>query len=652
MRKLVLDIEVLQEGTKFPSIREADRPVILVTLYDSYTDTYTTLVQKEGLEKRIEQRDDNWRVVYLPSEKELFNLFLELFKYFDPDVVGGWNVFFDLAFLIQRSRRTNYINPDELSPLGRVNVDWNNKEVETAGRHVFDYLRGYRALKHQPSYTLKYIAEVEDVGKKTEKAKDIPELYTSDLDRLVAYNKNDTEIVVKLDEKIGIFTQFDDTRRFAGVNDINTSMLNSMTLDVFSLRVAKLDGIVLPNKAYGEKYNYEGAIVFDPVPGLHKWVATLDMKRYYPSIILTLNLSPETVNNPDKEGFAPKVVKLLIEFRKRIEKQLEKVQPGTEEYDILQRKKMVAKQLVNGFYGYFAYERSRFFNVNVAAKITETARMGLLLVKRVVEEMGFKVVYGDTDSVFVKYPESFTLEQVIEEAKKVQEAINKQLGKFAKDELGAKENYLEIEFEKVFSPLLLFDVKKRYAGRVVYEKGKSTDYIKVVGFDTIRTDTPPALREVQKNLFGLILRGATRDAVKNYIRGIIHKIEKCEYSIEELGIPQGINKPVAAYGVSSGGRQLHLPQHIRAVVWSNKHLGTRFDRGDKVKILFVRKVKGYPRTDVIAFTDDIANKLPEVVIDTKKYVDWLRSKTEKILQTVGITWYEIEGGKTLWEILQ
>ncbi len=649
MRKLVLDIEVLQEGTKFPDPKDAERPVILVSLYDSFWNTYITLVQRSDLEKKLEKKEDNWTVMYLPSEEELLKVFLDLFNYFDPDLVGGWNVFFDLAYIIQRARKTGYINPDNLSELSRVEIDWNNREVTIAGRHVFDYLKAYRRLKHQPSYTLKYIAEVEGVGRKTEEAVDIPILYEKDLDRLIVYNKTDVEIVVKLDEAVGLFRQYNDIRTFAGVNDINATFYNSMVLDTFSLRMAREFGVVLPNKAHGQKADYEGAVVFDPEPGLYKWVATLDMKRYYPSIILTLNLSPETMNNPEKEGLAPKIVKMLIEFRKRIEKELEKAQPGTQEYDLLQRKKMVVKQLVNGFYGYFAYERSRFFDVKAAAKITETARAGLMFVRSVVESEGYKVVYGDTDSVFVKFPDTFTLEKVIEEAQRLESVINSKLDDFAKNVLGAKTNYLEIEFEKVFNPIWFLGVKKRYAGRIVFEKGKSTDYIKVVGMDTIRSDTPPALSEVQMNLLEMVLRGVPRDEIKTYVKSIVDKLRNGEFRIQDLGVPQGINKPVAAYGI---GERAQIPQHIRAVIWTNKHLGTKYDRGDKVKILFVKKVEGYPQTDVIAFTDDIVPKLPNVVVDSERYVSWLRSKTEKILEAVGIKWHEVQGGLSVWDLLK
>lgn len=650
MRRLVLDIEVLQEGTKFPDPKEAERPVIAITLYDSYWNKYVTLVQREDLKEDVEVKEDDWRVVYTNSEERLFSLFLELFKAFDPDLIGGWNVFFDLAYIIRRAQVMNYFDPRVLSPLGRVEVDWNERQVKIAGRHVFDFLSGYRRIKRQPSYALKYVAEVEGVARKTEEAKDIPELYASDLERLIIYNKTDVQIVNELEDVVGILRQADDVRRFAGVSDINDTAYNSITLDTFSLRVAKHFNIVLPNKAHGEKVDYEGAIVFNPVAGLHKWVVTLDMKRYYPSIILTCNLSPETLNNPDKEGLAPKIVKLLLNLRKKIEEDLEKAQPGTPEYDLLQRKKLVAKQIVNGFYGYYAYKRSRFYSPEIAARITATARQGLLVVKRTVESKGFSVVYGDTDSVFVKLPDDLDLDEVVAVAEGLQSDINKELEKFAREELHARENYLEIEFEKVFNPLLLFaDKKKRYAGRIVFEKGKKADYTKIVGFDTIRTDTPQAFRKVQADLFDMILRGAPRENIKTYLQDIIKKVKNGEFSPSELGIPQGINKPLLAYAVGKGKA---TPQHIRAAIWSNKHLGTRFDKGDKVKILFVRKVEGYPNTDVLAFTDDMVHKLPPVVIDTQRYIQWLRSKSEEILKVVGISWHEVEGGKTLWELMK
>ena len=652
-RIMFVDIEVLQEEGKFPYPKEAERPVICLTVYDNYMKKFITLIQKDNLEPHVEDKDKNWNVVYLNNERDLFLMFLKIYKTIDPDIVTAWNISFDIPYLIQRASKKGYFDPKELSPIGRVEIDWENNDVIIGGVQVLDMLTAYRKIKHQPSYSLKYIAKAEGLAEKTEEAEDIPWLYENNLDRLVFYNKRDDEIIVQLEEKFGIIQQFIDMVNYAGVNDINAPLMFSVLLDTLALRIAKKEGVVLPNKKSKRHKSYKGAIVFEPIGSIHKNVIILDMNRYYPSIILTLNISPETFGkNTDKLGIVPKMVIYLYKQRKKYEQLMEQYDPGSPEYQNYARKRQVVKDLLNSVYGYLGYRKSRFFNIEMAETVTATARKGLLFIKDIVENnMGYKIIYGDTDSIFIKVPGEYNIQELVNIGKEIEDTINKELEKFAYEELKAKQNYLSVGFEKIYSPVLFIPgVKKRYSARVIYEKGKETDYVLVKGFDTIRTDSPEVLREVQGKIIEMILYGKSREEILEFVREIYNNLKKGKYSPNELGIPKGIQKPLEAYGGYKNGRVIPIPFHIRAAIWSNKYLGTNFGEGNKVKVLYVKKVHGYPSTDVIAFTDD--TKLPELEIDTEKYINWLKSKVEDFLRILDISWYEIEGGKNLWDLLK
>jgi len=606
VRICFIDIEVLQEGTRFPNPEKAEQPVISITLYDNYEDRYITLFNHRKYTKSS-KHIKNHVILYHSSELDMLNTFVRVFKILDPDLVVGWNVDFDITYLRNRMKR----------------FDFNDVFADA---QIFDLMSAYSKIFKPRSKSLSYVAEKEGFGGKTVLASDIPQLHQTDPEQIILYNKRDVELLKLIEEKHKIVEFYIALKEYVGAPDINDCFFFSVLLDIVLLRMAKERNIVLPNKREATGEWYQGAIVFDPVAGLHKNVLVFDMSRYYPSIILTFEISPDNCD------LVLDMVKFLNEQRNKLDEELKKLEPGTPEYRETYNKRQVVKDLLNAVYGFIGYERSRIYNKTDAELVTQKAREGLLWAKKQFENIGFQVVYGDTDSIFVKLPDEYGLEECVKTGEVLAKEVTKSF-----DELIGKEHYFKLEFDKIFNPIILLpETKKRYAGRVVWEKGKEANYIDVRGLEIRRTDSAEITKDIQLKVIEMILDGK-RDEIINYLRDIVKKIKNGEVSPYDLALNVGIQKSLASYGVSGG-----IPYHIRAAMYSNRYFGTRFDKGDKIKVLYVKGVKGYPKTDVIAFTDDM--RLPEIIIDYDKMIEVaVRSKVEKLLSVVNISWSEVEG---------
>jgi DNA polymerase elongation subunit (family B) len=180
-----------------------------------------------------------------------------------------------------------------------------------------------------------------------------------------------------------------------------------------------------------------------------------------------------------------------------------------------------------------------------------------------------------------------------------------------------RECAIGLKFEKYFGKVMFFGVKKRYAGILVWEKGKEKRELVTVGLEAVRTDQSRFSREFQQKLIEMVLSGASAAEVKKFIEGARQEMRR--RPLIDIALVKGLSKSLDEYKANA--------PHVRAVLYSNKYLGTRFGRGSRVYILWVKGVEGLPPTDVIAFDED--TKLPRVVVDWEKMEDvnvWQKAK--------------------------
>ena len=370
-------------------IENVDEDLICWTVWDSYIDQYVTCV----LADFDDIKEEGNRVkIYMSDEYELTRTLCDVLTELNPDVIGGWNIAYDVDFLKQKFRRCGF----------RFNF---------ANCDYFDLYSAYMRLYKALSTRLKDVAVEEGLAESPLEWEDAYEAWKNgDYDKMIEYNWHDVYYCVEIDRKRKIFDFFWSIKQLVGEYRLYTGnnyevIKTGSIVDVLMLRFAKKMNKVLLTSGLADPVPYEGAAVLDPVPGRHKNLAVYDFGRTYPTIIIALNISPETkikVNgkidfDKSKKALLPMVCEYLLEERERIEKEMKKYDPYTEEWLNLKMKRDAVKYATNAVYGYTGWTHARIYDVDIASTITGVARdLMLYLVKYCKEELGLEVVYGDS----------------------------------------------------------------------------------------------------------------------------------------------------------------------------------------------------------------------------------------------------------------
>ncbi|MEM3426095.1 MAG: DNA-directed DNA polymerase [Thermoproteota archaeon] len=604
-RIVIMDIEVQSEG--LPSVDNPVYPVSVITIWDSYSERYLTLHHNHVGKEKL---DDDWFAIGLKDEREMLYTFSNVLTKLNPDILTGWYIVgddyqhkgFDIPYMLGRMKLLGVSAPS------------------FEGTNLIDAMPCFSKFVKGSSQRLKDVAEV--AGYEFKYVREFEEV--SDFETLLKYNWQDVDIIRYLEEKYKAIEFHWQLKLFVGVNRLDDTLSNMRLVDVLYLREAKSHGIVLPSKTSVEESADEfvkGAIVFQPIKGLHSNVAVFDFSRYYPTIILNLNLSPEG------RGLFPRIIGKLLELRQGIENEMKDYIPGSEKYIIFKTKSEALKYITNSIYGVLLNKHFRIYNKQMGEKITETGRRGLIELKTLIEASGYKVVYGDTDSVMVKLISS-SLEECLKEAESLREHIEDGINNWFKESLGGSGRF-KLKFERLFSRVLFTEAKKKYAGRVVWEGGQFCDYILYKGFETVRRDQSLMTKKLQTDLLKLILCGADRKEIEEFMRKFVEDFKNAD--ILSIGISKTITKKMDEYKT--------IPPHVRGAIYSNIHFGTDFKGGDSVLMVWVKRIDGYPATDVAVFTRDTVKRLPRIEIDWQRMIDvTVRSKVEDILESIGLSW--------------
>ena len=333
-RKIFFDIEVeVTEG--FPDPMKAPNKITSISLYDEITKTYFAYVLDE--KKQIQNyTKDNQIVEFYITEYEMLTSFYRKYSEIQPTILSGWNSdSFDIPYLYNRSVRV--LGKDVasmLSPIGQIFYSEYKKKYTIAGVNQMDYLHLYRKFSpiQQSSYRLDYIGEVEVGMKKIEYDGTLNDLYEKDLQKFVNYNIRDVQILVELDEKLDFI---DIARGIAHIGHVpyEDVFMSSRYLEGAILVYLKKIGVVAPNKPPRPKKKLEdkfaGAYVQSPQRGRHEWVFDLDITSMYPSVIRSLNISPETkigkVENWNANEYIKKSHKQTYQVKNRNGKEVGKL---------------------------------------------------------------------------------------------------------------------------------------------------------------------------------------------------------------------------------------------------------------------------------------------------------------------------------------
>jgi DNA polymerase elongation subunit (family B) len=324
----ILDIEVDDEHG-LPDVLTADKQITSIALEDKTTGEEFVFILDEDRELDDYEAADGLTVFNALTEEELLGDFLDIWEQIAPTIATGWNVdYFDIPYLYRRL--IQILGEDEafrLSPIQLVKFSDRRGKYQIAGVSVLDYLDLYKKFTYteQPNYRLDTIGKAELGQGKYQFSGTLANLRKTDKAGFLTYNLDDARIVSKLDIKmklielvVGICT--------LGHVPYEEYGYSSRWLEGALVTDLHRKGIIAPNKSAtaqeemaaregsGEK-GFTGAFVKAPKIGRHEWVYSLDLQSLYPSIIMSLNISPETkigkVLNWSIEGH---VRKLIVEY--------------------------------------------------------------------------------------------------------------------------------------------------------------------------------------------------------------------------------------------------------------------------------------------------------------------------------------------------
>lgn len=555
LRVMAFDIEVY---TEYGSPRPNRDPVIIIGVGTS-----------DRQVKQITASDFDDRTV--------INEFVNFVIRYDPDIIIGYNSNnFDWQYLLERSKYIN-ISLDVGRRKGSLPTTSTYGHVSIPGRLNVDLLYFAEEIPEIKLKSLDIVADYLGVMKRDERVlidySDFPEYWKDPEKRslLLKYNLDDVRSTLGLGEKFLPFAMQLSYLTRLPLDQVGAASVGHR-LEWFLMYEAYKRGELIPNREEREIEPYKGAVVLQPVPGVHENIAVLDFTSMYPSIMVKYNVGPDTIvvtqmcddreHNiapevehcfvKDPPGFFRSVLTKLIELRKSVKEELRRYSPDTYEYRLLDERQRALKILANATYGYMGWIGARWYCKECAEAVTAWGRS---LIKKAIElahALQLRVIYGDTDSLFVSYhPDKIP---------KFIELVERELG-------------FEIKIDKVYRRVFFSEAKKRYAG--LLEDGR----IDIVGFEAVRGDWADIAKDVQEKVTEILLKEGSVSRAVEYVRKVVNDLMAGKVPIEKLIIWKTLTKPVSEYDVES--------PHVKAAKKLIR-LGYRVEVGDKIGYVVVK----------------------------------------------------------------
>jgi DNA polymerase, archaea type len=679
IKRIAIDIEVDSEEGRMPTARDHDRLITAVGLSssDGFKKVYV-LKRNENIDSAILDPS----IVLCNSEKEMLLLVFDVLRKY-PVVLTYNGDDFDMPYLYARSQDPA-IDPTDGKPIDKDQVpilvkreSFMKRGIQAdpvtlrTGIHI-DLFRTFQnksvqnyAFSHKYSeFTLRAICEALLEDTKIEFEGSISDL---SIEKLAEYCLKDADLTYRLSSfndnllmKLIIIISrisrmsIEDITRF-GVNQWIRSLMffeHRQQNIVIPRRDELLQKGSSSTTAIIKEKKYRGGLVVEPELGIHFNVVVVDFASLYPSIIKVHNLSYETVNCPHleckddplnqiegtthwicrkKRGMTSILIGTLRDLRVNYYKNLSKdASLGKDDKQLYGVVSQAIKVILNATYGVMGAEIFPLYCLPVAEA---TAAIGRTTTTRTInkcDENHIKVIYGDTDSLFLKNPSSDGLSTI---------------SNWAKSELG-----VDLEIDKRYRYVVFSDLKKNYLG--VLEDGT----VDVKGLTGKKSHTPPFIRNafyeilnVLKDIFTEKDFTNAKARIKKIVHSIAEDLEKKNIPLSDLSFNVMINKSPEKYGIKFQGNKIHhaisldgkdknmenikgIPQHIKAAK-QLVELGRQLKAGDIISYVKTRTVEGVKPVE-------LANKMD---IDTEKYLDTMESTFDQILSSLNLNFKSIIG---------
>ena len=378
------------------------------------------------------------------------------------------------------------------------------------------------------------------------------------------------------------------------------------------------------NDAVIKDKKYRGGLVVEPKEGIHFDVTVMDFASLYPSIIKVKNLSYETVRCSHteckknmipqtnhwvctkKNGLTSVLIGSLRDLRVNYYKTMSKNQNLTnEERQLYTVVAAALKVILNASYGVMGAQIFPLYFLPAAEATTATGRHIILDTIEKCRELNVDVLYGDTDSIFVKNPTEQQMQTIINQAK--------------------NNHGVELEVEKEYRYVVLSDRKKNYLG--VTKNGK----VDVKGLTGKKSHTPAFIKSLFYDILDILAEVKTNDEFKNAKSKISSKIAECSRKIQAKEIPLSELAFNVMLSKSLNEYTKTIPQHIRAA----KQLESvrEIKKGDRISYVKIINKPGVRPVEMAKQSE----------IDSSKYMEFMQSTLDQITSSMNMDFDTIIG---------
>lgn len=507
------------------------------------------------------------------DDKTAIRNFIKYVAEYDPDIILGYGSGkSDWPYLIDRCKSLRI--PLRVDRSGGEPHTSLYGHISITGRASLDLYDMAEDMLEVKVKTLDNISRF--LGLKTVEARieefQFPDFWREPERRKLLLNQGacDADLILKLGENLLEYAE-----QLAAITGMPLDQVEAAAVgfrvDSYLIHEAYRLGELIPRHIEQVYMRYRGSIVFEPKKGIHENVAVLDFSSMYPNLMILHNISPDTlvIGTSSKEevfvvpevehrfrksppGLYTIVLTNLIDSRCKIKLRLKNLPPGTTEQKTLREREKAIKVVTNAVYGYAGWTGARWYVREVAESAAALGRMTIQKVVSLAEEEGLELIYGDTDSLFVRDDES----KITTLLERVQ-----------------KELKLEVRAEKVYLRILFTEAKKKYAG--LLQDGS----LDIVGMEVVRGDWSEIARIVQEEVLSTLLRDGSPAKAVNVARKAISELRSEKIPISQLIIWKTLTKSVNAY-------EVHAP-HVEAAKILKKK-GFDLTLGDKIGYVIVK----------------------------------------------------------------
>ncbi len=381
--------------------------------------------------------------------------------------------------------------------------------------------------------------------------------------------------------------------------------------------------------------------------GLHTDpVAVLDFRSLYPSIMVEHNLcystlvqDPRQVQDMDKaslfttpmdaqfvstgtrQGVVPRLLADLLQARRHAQGELKDPRVSAGEKRVLDARQKAFKLAANAVYGFTGANVNPLFSRELGDSVLA---LGREYMSRIIQLVGrdfpqLQVVYGDTDSVFVKYPGWSAADAMAHSRQVLTPALNSELP-----------GGVQVKHEKVLAPLLMQHIR-RYAGYEVTDgEGGHGRRLEIKGMEAVARNTMPFLVDLMKRTLTQVLDSAAAtghvdvERVKAYVREQVTALMTNKPDLYRLTWTKGLWR--------LGEYDAKLP-HVH-LIEKLEELDPRrqFRVGERVAYVFVQREAGAP---LYKKAESPALALAQnMTLDLAEYLKQVRMPMVRILQLV------------------